>query len=284
MNGKYAKLIELLRSMHGVVVAYSGGADSTLLLAAAHEALGEQVLAVTAHSPALPEDEGKEAERIARSLGARHIAIETPELELPEYRRNQPDRCYHCKRLLFQMLREIANHEGFAEVIEGSNSDDLRDYRPGRGAIAELGIRSPLVEVGLTKDEIRHLSRAKELPTWNKPARACLASRVPYGEEITAERLSRIDRAERLIRELGARQVRVRDHGPLARVEVAPDEIERIVADDVRERLASGLKALGWTFVTLDLEGYRVGSLNELRLQMPGKRVGPVSENRLNQS
>lgn len=264
MEDKYTRLIETLQSMDGVVVAFSGGVDSTLLLAAAVEALGDRALAVTGRSPTIPAREIDEAQSLAASIGARHRFVETHEMENPQYRANPPDRCYHCKQVLFVTLLAVARREGLPQVVEGSNAGDRGDYRPGSGAARELAIRSPLAEVGLSKDEIRALSKARELPTWNKPAMACLASRIPYGEEITPQRLGRVERSEVALRELGFAQLRVRDHGDVARIELTEAEFERLVGGDLRGRVVAALKAAGYRYVSLDLQGYRTGAMNEV--------------------
>ncbi len=260
---KLGKLRGILRAMDGVVLAYSGGVDSTFLLKVATDELGDRVLAVTATSPTYTHEEYEGACEIARSLGVRHVSISTDELADANFCRNSPQRCYHCKTELFRKLRDIADGEGMGLVLDASNRDDCVDYRPGRRAAEEAGVRSPLVEAGLSKDDIRALSRDMDLPTWDKAAMACLASRFPYGEIITAEKLSRVERAEKLLRDLGFREVRVRSHGVLARIEVEGDGVGRLAEPELRRRIAGELKALGFVYVTLDLEGYRTGSLNE---------------------
>jgi uncharacterized protein len=259
-----ARLLAALGAMDGALLAYSGGVDSSLLLSVAREALGERVLAITARSATYPEAEGRQAEAIARSLGARHAFLDTRELEQADFRANPPERCYLCKLELFGQLRRLAAQEGLAEVVDGFNLDDHADYRPGHRAARELGVRSPLAEAGLGKAAVRRLARSRGLPNWDAPAAACLASRIPYGVELTPARLQRIERAEAAIRALGFRVVRVRDHGELARVELGPDELGRALAGDVRLALARACRDQGFTFASLDLEGYRTGSLNEL--------------------
>jgi pyridinium-3,5-biscarboxylic acid mononucleotide sulfurtransferase len=257
--GRYDVLCGLLQDMGRVVVAFSGGVDSTFLLAVAVECLGENALAVTGVSPSLAEAERDEAAALARRLGARHRWIETGELAQPGYVANAPDRCYHCKSDLFERLQAVARTEGYPWVVEGANLDDLGDIRPGRQAAREQEVRSPLLEAGLDKAAIRQLSHALGLPTWEKPAMACLASRIPHGIPVTIERLGQVERAEAALRSLGFRSVRVRHHETIARIELPPDERSRLLDPTIAVQAVQGIKAAGYQFVVLDLEGYRPG-------------------------
>ena len=266
LDVKRDRLYELLKDLGGVVVAYSGGVDSTYLLAASLEALGtEQVLAVTAVSPTYPASEREEATAVACRLGARQRFIHTEELNDPRFADNPPERCYYCKSHLFRDLAEIARSEELNCVVYGATLDDLGDHRPGMRAARELGARAPLLDAGLTKDDVRALSKELQLPTWSKPAMACLASRFPYHSTITAEALGRVERAEDFLRqEIGLRQVRVRHHDSVARLEVKPADLHLLLGEDSRQRVVARLKEMGYTYVTVDLEGFRSGSMNEV--------------------
>src|SRR5438445_6518773 len=262
MIEKEQALCETLASLESVIVAYSGGVDSAYLAYIAHLTLGDRAVAVTADSPSYPERHRSLATQIARDFGLRHEIIHTNELERPEYRANPSNRCYYCKHELYTHLSRLAASR-HAIVVDGNNADDRGDYRPGRQAAREFGVRSPLDEVDLTKDEIRALSRRAGLPTWDEPASACLSSRIPYYTEVTDEKLRMIERAEEALRALGFRVFRVRHHDELARIEIACDVLPRAIEADTSAAIVSAHKAVGYRYVSLDLQGYRMGSLNE---------------------
>ncbi|HJZ75521.1 MAG TPA: ATP-dependent sacrificial sulfur transferase LarE [Vicinamibacterales bacterium] len=261
-DAKERALAETLASLDSVIVAYSGGVDSAYLAYIAHRTLGDRAVAITADSPSYPERHRALAISIARDFGLRHEIIRTSELERQEYRANPSNRCYYCKHELYTHLSRIAEARG-AVVVDGNNADDRGDYRPGRQAAREFGVRSPLDEVNLTKGEIRELSHRAGLPTWDEPASACLSSRIPYHSEVTAEKLRIIERGEQALRALGFRVCRVRHHDELARIEIARDEMARALEPEIAAAIVRELKAAGYKYVSLDLQGYRTGSLNE---------------------
>ena len=250
----------IVRGLSSVLVAYSGGVDSSLLLKLALDELGKRAVAVLASSPAYPESEQEEARTLARQLGVRLVEVSTGEVELDAYRRNNPDRCFHCKEELFETLEPVRRDLGLDHIAYGATADDADDHRPGHGSAVRRGIRFPLLEAGMAKADIRAAARRLGLPNWNKASFACLSSRIPHGTEVTVEALRQIESAEAAIKALGFRQVRVRHHGEVARIEVEPAEIARLVTN--RERVVSALRSAGYKFVSLDLEGYATGSLN----------------------
>jgi pyridinium-3,5-biscarboxylic acid mononucleotide sulfurtransferase len=263
LAAKRDRLLETLRGYGGCAVAFSGGLDSAVLAKAARLALGDRAVAVTGRSASMADGKLQEAAELARLIGIRHEVVETGELSIPAYRANRADRCYHCKSELFARVEEVGKRFGLAAVADGSNRDDLGDYRPGMRAARERGVKKPLAECGLSKAEIRQLAAAWGLPVWDKPATPCLSSRVAYGEEVTPERLAMIDRAERFLRDCGFRPLRVRYHtGDVARIEVAVEQLPKFTDDQFRRELIAQLKSLGFKFVALDLEGFRSGSMN----------------------
>jgi pyridinium-3,5-biscarboxylic acid mononucleotide sulfurtransferase len=257
------RLYDALSSFDSVIVAFSGGVDSAYLAWVATEVLGPAALCVTADSPSYPDHHRQLALRIAREFSLHHEFVTTSETEQPEYRANPVNRCYYCKSELYDVLSRLAAARGIAVIVDGSNADDRSDYRPGRQAAREYGVRSPLDEADLTRADIRELSRRAALPTWDEPASACLSSRIPYHSEVTTEKLRMIERAEAALRDLGFRVCRVRHHDTLARIELGTNELHRALDLDVRERIVRELRAIGYQHVTIDLQGYRMGSLNE---------------------
>ncbi|MCR5649877.1 MAG: ATP-dependent sacrificial sulfur transferase LarE [Lachnospiraceae bacterium] len=260
---KYEQLKEYLRSLESAAAAFSGGVDSVFLLHAAKEALGDKVIAVTASSCSFPERELKEAKTFCSENGIQHLIIKSEELKIEGFSHNPKNRCYLCKRELFEKIRAVADERGIKEIIEGSNLDDNGDYRPGLMAVAELNIKSPLRTIGFSKEQIRILSRYMGLPTWNKQSFACLSSRFPYGEEITEKKLQMVDRAEQLLIDLGFNRLRVRIHGKIARIELDPSEFAHFMEEKIRKYVHEEFKKIGFDYIALDILGYRTGSMNE---------------------
>ena len=264
LDAKQTKLFSVLRGLDRVMVAYSGGADSAYLAWAAHQVLGGKALAVTADSASIPQSHKRDAEAFVRQFGIPHEYIETREFENPDYLKNDANRCYHCKDELFTRLEEVGRERAIPNIVYGVNADDLGDYRPGQNAAGLHKVKAPLVDAGLRKAEIRELSRMAGLPTWDRPASACLSSRIPYGTPVTIENIKTVERGEEEVKALGFRQFRVRYHGELVRLEIARDELGRALTPDMARQFTAIFKALGFNYVTLDLEGYRQGSLNEV--------------------
>jgi uncharacterized protein len=260
---KEERLRELFRTLESVIVAYSGGVDSSYVAYVASAELGARAVCITGQSASLPTYQNGEIDRVVKSFGLNHEIVNTDELELPGYRANNGDRCYFCKDELYGKLESVARSRGIDHIVDGSTVDDLNDYRPGRQAAKQHAVRSPLIEVGLNKDEVRELSRRAMLPTWDKPASPCLSSRIAYGTPVTIERLEKVDRGEEILREFGFREFRVRHHDTLVRLEISPAEMDRVLQKDVVDQLAARFRELGFKYVTLDLHGFRSGSMNE---------------------
>lgn len=260
---KEERLRELFRGLESVIVAYSGGVDSSYVAYVANAEMGTRAVCITGQSASLPSYQNAEIDRVVKDFGFNHEVINTDELQLPGYRANNSDRCYFCKDELYGKLEFVARSRGIKYIVDGSTVDDLDDYRPGRQAAKQHAVRSPLIEVGLNKNEVRELSRRAMLPTWDKPASPCLSSRIAYGTTVTIERLEKVDRGEEILREFGFREFRVRHHDTLVRLEISPSEMDRVLRKDVIDQLAARFRELGFKYVTLDLHGFRSGSMNE---------------------
>ena len=270
-TAKEERLRELFRQLDSVIVAYSGGVDSSYVAYIANAELGPRAVCITGQSASLPAYQREEIDRVIKRFGFHHEIIHTEELENPGYRANNADRCFFCKDELYTKLESVARSRNIQHIVDGSTVDDLNDYRPGRQAATQHAVRSPLIEVGLSKSEVRELSRRVELPTWDKPASPCLSSRIAYGTTVTIERLSKVDRGEEILREFGFREFRVRHHDKLVRLEIAQSEMDRVLRKDVIDQLAARFRELGFKYVTLDLQGFRSGSMNEV---LPNPRSG----------
>jgi uncharacterized protein len=277
LAAKEQRLFEILRNMRRVLVAFSGGADSAYLAWAATQTLDGNAIAITADSASLPQSHKRDAAAFVRQFSIAHEYIETHEFDNPDYLRNDPNRCFHCKDELFTRMEQVARERGFEHIVYGVNVDDLGDYRPGQNAARQHRVSAPLVDAGLTKAEIRELSRLAGLPTWDRPASACLSSRIPYGTPVTIENVKTVETGEEELKALGFRQFRVRFHGEVVRIEIAREEMQRALTVEMAQRFTAIFKALGFRYVTLDLEGYRQGSLNEVLPGHVGQAVPPAN-------